>query len=408
MVSLPPDAGLLAIAVRGAGMTEALLSDCLTELGFGTIQFVDSLAELRQAITRKVPRLVFVPIPDASQRQALQQCGEALRRNPDVLAIGTAANAESSTVLAALRAGVLEFLQTPCEPDALRAAVRRVLAYRAPVTPSGEVYTVYSAKGGLGGSTLALSLAWALRHRGEAQHARPATVAFVDFTTTGAGARVMLDLEPVYDLGSVASRSGVIDGDFIRSCMLQHPSGVHILVAAEQLDAADPLDGETAGRVLELLREAYEFVVVDVDHHFADQTLTALDAADRVVLVSQLDVSALRSAQRTLGVFNRLGYAADKVVLTVNRRTDRDRIAITDAEHVLGRSVDVSLPNDYAACADAITFGRFLQQHAPDSPLVPAMRQMVEHLSGTNTSAEADEQPSRDQGSRLSRLFARH
>lgn len=408
MVSLPPSSGLLAVAVRGAGLSEAVLTDCLAEMGFGQVQLVDSLGELRQAIVRKVPRLVFMPIPAAAERQALLDCAEALRRNPDVLAIGTANNIESSTVLAALRAGVIEFLHTPADPVDLRNAVRRVLDHGAPVAPNGEVYAVYSAKGGMGGSTLALSLAWALRHRGEAQHARPASVAFVDFTTTGAGARVMLDLEPVYDLGSVASRSGVIDGDFIRSCMLQHPSGVHILVAAEELDAADPLDGETAGRVLELLRAQYEYVVVDVDHHFADQTLTALDAADRVVLVSQLDVSALRSAQRTLGVFNRLGYAADKVVVTVNRRTDRDRIAITDAEHVLGRQVDLSLPNDYAACADAITFGRFLQQHAPDSPLVPAMQKMVQYLTGTNASEAGDEPSPREPLSRLSRLFARH
>jgi pilus assembly protein CpaE len=408
MVSLPQETAQLAIAVRGAGLSEQLITDTMAEVGFREVQFVGSLGELKLAISRKSPRLVFVPVPhmargDGESVNALVELSETLRRYPGTLAIATAPEADARTVLAALRAGMLEFVETPSDATALLEAVRRVLTIGAPITPSGKIITIYSAKGGLGGTTLSLSLAWALRHR----EGTPASVAFVDFTTTGAGARVMLDLEPVYDLGSVVSRQGAIDRAFMRSCMLQHPSGVHVLVAAEELDATDPLDLETAGRVLELLREEYEYVVVDVDHHFADQTLAARDIADRVVLVSQLDVSALRSAQRTLGVFTRLGYAGEKVALVVNRRTDRDRISITDAERVLGRQVDLTLPNDYAACADAITFGRFVQQHAPESPFVPAVHAMAATLTG-GAAAVLPEDGDRRGTSRLARLFARH
>ena len=136
--------------------------------------------------------------------------------------------------------------------------------------------------------------------------------------------------------------------------------------------------------------------------HFSDPTLAALDSADRILLVTQLEVSALRSAQRSLGVFARLGYPADKVILVVNRRSDRDRISIADAERVLARPIEFRLPNDYAACSDAIMHGQFVQRQAPSSPMVSAVAAMAGLLTGSSNGSQAIAERSR-----LSRLFSR-
>jgi pilus assembly protein CpaE len=402
MVSLPQAAAPTILAARGGELSPALLDAALTALGLPDATWVDDLPALTNATASQTPSIVLVPVPVGGASPAFAAFAAELRRQPRVRAIGVASVKDGDTVLAAMRAGIHEFVVLPDEGDALREAIQRVLLLGGPAPSRGRVFTVYSAKGGLGGSTLSLSLAWTL-----AQRPGGSRVALVDFTTTGAGVRVMLDLTPVYDLGSIASRTTALDREFIRSCMVSHAAGVEVLAAAEELDATDPLNAETAGRVLEVLREEFDFVVVDVDHHFADQTIAALDLADRILLVSQLDVSALRSAQRTLGIFTRLGYPKEKVAVVVNRRSDRDRIALDDAEQVLGRAVDVSVPNDYASCADAITFGRFVQEHAPASPLVDGVAQMAATLTGEAPTAMRPVVPAPTSGSRLSRLFAR-
>ncbi|HMS02591.1 MAG TPA: AAA family ATPase [Gemmatimonadaceae bacterium] len=401
MVTRPdslPAGGVLA--VRDAALPPAQLDAALESLGLPAASWVPDLGSLVRAMATAAPSLVLAPAPDSGRGvEAFDAFADALQRLPRTRAIAFASTKDADAVLAAMRAGVHEFLVLPADEDALRRAIGRVQQAGAVDTSLGTVYSVYSAKGGLGCSTLSLSLAWALAHR------RPgARVALVDFTTTGAGVRVMLDLAPVYDLGSIASRTTALDRDFVRSCMVSHPAGVDVLVAAEELDATDPLDAATASRVLDILRQQFDHVVVDVDHHFAEQTIAALDLADRILLVTQLDISALRSAQRTLGVFTRLGYAREKVALVANRRTDRDRIALEDAERVLGRSIDVSVPNDYASCADAITFGRFVQAHAPTSPLVDGVAAMVATLTGE---APPPAVTAHAGGSRLARLFAR-
>ena len=217
--------------------------------------------------------------------------------------------------------------------------------------------------------------------------------------------RVMLNLNPSYDLGNISARKDRLDAEFLQSVMVRHSDGVAVLAAAEEVDAVEPLDAPTAGRLFEVVRHEYAYTVVDTDHHFADQTIAALDAADRIVLVTTLDVSALRSTQRTLGVFARLGYAAEKLVIVANRRSDRDRISLSDAEHVLGRPIAVRLPNDYASCADAITNGDFVQRFAPTSPLVAAVSTLATLLAGEKPGKNGSN--GREDRSRLSRLFSR-
>lgn len=399
MSTAPATAARTALLVQSAGITDAQLNPILESRGVAPAIVVQTLDELVVRMRQQPPTLVILPVTGAGDDLAFDEVAFELRRQPGCAAIGTAPVKDADLVLTALRAGVAEFLVTPTSDDDLRAAVQRLLMLSSNPTAQGQIYTLYSAKGGLGTSTIAASLAWELAHRNGKQG-----VALADLTTTGSGMRVMLNLNPLYDLGNIASQTDRIDRDFVRSVMVPDPDGVSILAAAEELDAADTLDITTAGRLFDVLRREYPYTVVDTDHHFAEPTIAALDAADRIVLVTQLDVSALRSTQRSLGVLGRLGYPAEKIVVLINRRSDRDRILLEDAEQVLRRPVNVTLPNDYLACADAITTGTFVQRHAPTSPLVPAMTAMANVLTGIEITAAVPPVP-RAESSKLLRLL---
>jgi pilus assembly protein CpaE len=385
----------IAIAVQGASGPESLLNSALQPLGFAPVHMVASLTDALAQLRVRTPTMLLVPV-DVPPGELAQLSAE-LRRHPQMATIGTAPVKDADVVLAAMRAGISEFLLAPTDLTELRAAAQRLLQAAAGATAShGAVYTVYSAKGGLGTSTLATSLAWSLARQDPGQR-----VVLVDFTTTGTGIRVMLNANPVYDLGTVAARSAHIDADLLRSVVWDTGEQVGVLAAPDELDAGEPLDLAGATRLLELLRREYAYVVVDTDHHFADPTLAALDLADTVLLVTQPDISALRSTQRSMGVFLRLGYAVEKVQVVMNRVTPHDRISAADAQTVLGRPVDHRLPNDYVSCQDALTVGRFVPQKGRETPLTTAFARMAAAVSGR------PEQPAPQAGSRLSRLFSR-
>ncbi len=327
---------------------------------------------------------------------------EAAREGP----AATAPAAVPDGVLAALRRDIPPALAATLTEAQLAQAVRQLLHGGAPT--GGQCVVVYAAKGGVGSSTVALALAWALAHadgtRGPDGAEGPA-VALADFTTVGAGLRGVLEVAPPYDLGDVTARADRVDGAYLQSVLYPHPDGVALLAAAAAPAEAPPLGAAAAARVLRLLCETHAHVVVDTDHHLADATLAALDAADRIVLVTQLDVPALRGTQQALALFARLGYPDGKVLLVANRVGSRARVTPADAERALGRRLDALLPNDWEHCAAALATGQFLQRGGRHHPLAAALAQRAAAVAhreagGPSPAAAAPR-------SRLARLLAR-
>lgn len=306
----------------------------------------------------------------------------------------------AEALLAALRRGIPPEVAAGISEARLAEAVRHLVDAPAPAV--GQCVAVHAAKGGVGTSTVALALAWELAHRARGAPADGAcAVACADFTTAGAGVRGLLEMAPAYDLGDVAARADRVDGAYLRSVLLAHPDGVALLPAAATPAEAAPLSTAAAARVLRLLREAHPHVVVDTDHHLSDATLAALDAADRILLVTQLDVPTLRGTQQALALFARLGYPEGKVLLVGNRVGSRARLTQGDAERVLGRRLAFTLPNDFDRCAGAVVTGQFLQRGGRHHPLAAAIAQLAAAL-GADPAAAAP--PTR---SRLARLLAR-
>jgi pilus assembly protein CpaE len=110
-------------------------------------------------------------------------------------------------------------------------------------------------------------------------------------------------------------------------------------------------------RILGLLRSAYSFSVLDLEHTVSPRTIAALDGADRIVVAFQVSVAGLRKVKRALALFDKLEFSADKVILVANRVGSSDVMTWPDVTKSLGRPVDVRIPNAYQVVADAQTRG---------------------------------------------------
>jgi Flp pilus assembly CpaE family ATPase len=101
-------------------------------------------------------------------------------------------------------------------------------------------------------------------------------------------------------------------------------------------------------------------------------------------------------------MFGRLGYPDVKVLVVLNRRSDRDRIVLADAEAVLHRPVNFTLPNDYENCVEAMTLGQFVQRYAPSGGVSTGVRHLA---SGLTAGVTGGAPPAPAGGSRLARLL---
>jgi pilus assembly protein CpaE len=299
-----------------------------------------------------------------------------------------------------MRAGIHEFLVFPPSVEELTTAVDRLLRRTRPEASSKLSVGVYSAKGGMGTTSIAANLAFALAasHPGE-------PVALADYVVSGGDVAVMLNLRPSYDVGDVALKLAQLDASVLESVLLRVPQGVSVLAASEQPETLDSVDGLAATRILEELRSHFAFTVVDCEHHPTDRMIATLDAVDRIIIVTQLHVSAIRSAQRTLGLFQRLGYDEDKILVVANRAQPSDLITPADAAKALERELFFRLPNDYRASEAALTRGLPVVANDPTTALARAYVALAAKLVGGDAAIAALPDARSNQSGRIGRLL---
>jgi pilus assembly protein CpaE len=390
---------LTALIAANAAGPQDVVSGVLARFGFGRATNVTSRGDALARMREEHFDLVFLPLQEVQPVELLSLERE-IRKSARSAVIGTAPSADSDIIVRAMRAGVHEFLVYPPSADDLAGAVERLMRRTRAESSEGELIAVYTAKGGLGCTSVAVNLAHAFTAtRSESR------VALADLVVTGGDVRVFLNLRSSYDLGHLVDKGEKVDAELLTSLM-SACHGIWVLPTGENPELDDIFDAQAIAAILNHLRGHFGITVVDCEHHLSERTLTALDAANRILIVTQLDVPSLRSTQRTLAVCRRLGYDDSKLNVVVNRYQSSDVLPLKDAEDLLQCSIMWKLPNDYKLSAAALTKGVPVAVEEPGSKLARSYAELAKKLTGVST-ARPGTRPGADAtaGARLRKLL---
>lgn len=289
---------------------------------------------------------------------------------------------ESELILHAMRLGAREYVAETGDAEAqLQRAVERLVLEARPVAPRstthGPVIVLLGSKGGVGATFVACQLAGALA-RGRS------AVALVDLNLRLGDVALYLDLQPRYTLANLAADRNAIDSSYLRTLLTQHSSGVSVIAAPSRPEEADLVDGENVERALSVLRQEFDWVIVDASTFFDEPTLRALDFADQILLITSPDVPTLAHTREHLDLLERLGHPPGKIRVVVNREGRTAPVRGGDVGSFLKRKLDLRLPSDLSATVTCVNEGRSLSSVAPRSPLSKAVDDLARLLHEWN------------------------
>lgn len=308
--------------------------------------------------------LFDIEILDAVIADVYQKLQQAL---PAADIIGTSWQWDEASVRMSMLAGAKGHLLKPVTEDELRQAVEQInkeWSRETDMAAAGKIITLFSTKGGIGKTSLAVNLAVALAATTGSR------VGLVDANLQFGDVAMFLNVGPKATLFEVARDIKHLDGRIIPSYITSYNDKVKIICAPVKPEQADLIKAVDFPPLLAIMRRIFRYVVIDTAPGFSEINLTLLEEADQVLAVSALNhLPAVNNVKRSLDTFASLGYPQDKVKVVFTRVKARDLADKDNLQQELPYPVVALLPNDFNRVVAAVNSGVPFVTSQSEAPL---------------------------------------
>ena len=347
-----------------SGLNTRLLAEC------------ESPERLMADLSLLRPSAIIVVLSQGGAEKEFTLIKNVIASHPETAVITASTDTSSSLILRSMRSGAHEFLPLPVDTNEFRTVVDRLRELRlrddATSRKHGRVVAVFSGKGGSGVSFVATNLAAAMN----------GSTLLADLNLQAGDAASFLGIDPKYSVVDFVHNRARLDDSLINSFLMTHTSRMSLLAAPPEAHEAEDVKPQDVTEILHLLRQRFDYMVLDLPHTFDATTVAALDLADDILIVLTLDIPGIRSANRAIKVFNRLSYPKTKVHVVVNRWSKNIDVQLEKVEAHLDERILGLIPNDYRKVIESINLGQPLVESEPASKITLEIKRIAAMVSG--------------------------
>lgn len=353
-----------------------IINSYLTEFGFGdnVLLFDDYKAGMEEV--KKLNCDVIVIMDISEKGKEVQEAAENFKLCTSKIII-TSTNYSTNTIIKALRMGAKEFLPKPVlKDDLLRVVTRLSNLNGADAGSESKIITVYSNKGGIGKTTIAINLA------SELAKVTKDKVALVDLNLQLGDVSTFLNLNPAFDVNYVIHK--LVDKDeatLLKAFEKYKNTSMYVLADPSYIEQSESITPQQITSLFNALKKVFPYVVVDMSSNIDPNSLKILDSSDWILFTTIVNIPAIRNCQRCLNLFRSRRYPKDKVKVIINRYMENDEIKIEDIENTLGEKVYWKIPNNYFTIMEAINKGVSIAEINPDSNIGNNFRDFASKVS---------------------------
>ena len=313
--------------------------------------------------------------PDVPLDQACDLAESTRLDRPELGVILLRPRLDVTALAQALRSGIREVVPAD-DHGALSDALRRSRALTARLSghlagtasqSEGNVITVFSAKGGVGKTTIATNLAVYLASRGH-------RTLLIDLDLSFGDVGISLQLLPTTSVMDAVAMTGHMDQAGVAALITKHDqTGLDVICAPPDPGDADRIPATVVQELIRVARLDYEFIVIDTPPSFTEHVLTACDVANALVLIATLDIPAVKNLRIALDTLDALGNPKDSRIILLNRADTKVGLDAQDVQEAIKSPIAVSVPSSLAV-PSSINRGIPIVLADPSHPVSTALK----------------------------------
>jgi pilus assembly protein CpaE len=364
------------------------------------VLIVDDIAETRETVRRLLQFDTTIEVVGGAQSglEAIAQCDqlkpdvvlmdinmpdmngieatEAIRKKtPYTQIIILSVQDDPGYYRKAMLAGARDFISKPPMIDELTAAIHRAgvmaqeeknkavqaytagagrtgpLAFNNMSMQLGKIIVIYSPKGGTGCTTISTNLASALQGEGS-------NVVLVDASLLYGDVAVFLNEQPKSSIIDLAIRVDDLDPETVSASLVQPKAvGFKILAPPPSPDLVDRVTGDQFVKLLTLMRQSFQFIIIDTSSYLSDVVQSALSTSDVIVLISTPEIPSIKNCSQFLSLADMSGIERDRIVFVLNRYDRNTSIDPAKVGNRLNQAINLTVPLDEAYIVRSINKG---------------------------------------------------
>ncbi len=356
------------------------------ELFDGRLPVARSLEEASSTIESGGVRMVLLG-PSFRDDASMEMIRALHNQDPGVILLLVAEEVTADLLRKGMRAGVSDVIEAPLDETTIEAAVeqfahdalkRKPSAPSAEAKPSseqGRIVTVMSAKGGSGKTVLATNVALLLNRLADTK------VVLVDADLQFGDVCLVLQLEPRFTMVNAAHELHHLDGELLDSLLTEHPSGLKVLAAPLEPAFADDITTAGLMQMLDVLRENYDYVVVDTASMLDELILSLIEKSDDILMLVDMDLPSVKNAKLALETLRLLKFSTSNVKMVMNRSNSKAKLDNKEIEGALKMPISAMIPSD-AMVAASVNEGRPVVENDPKSKVAKGFEAAAGLIAG--------------------------
>ncbi len=321
--------------------------------------------------------VVFIDISDYPEK-SLNLIKSIKERRKDIVLVALSNRASTDVIIKAMRAGAKEFVTKPVIKTEFFDVIEALKAdlQNTDTKESCKIISTFSNKGGIGKTSIAVNLAVELAQLTKEK------VALIDLNLQLGDVATFLDMTPPFAMDYIADNIHSLDESELLNTMSKYKNtSLYVIADPLNIDKSKEITAEQIKNILSALKKTFSYIVIDIGTNIDSKTITALDMSDLILLIAIVNLPAIRSMQRCMELFEKLGYEKDKIKLVLNRYIENEDIKATDIEEVVKQKVYWKIPNNYLTMMSAINKGVPVNEINPEANIAQNYMEFASKLS---------------------------
>lgn len=346
-------------------ITVSIVENYLREVNYDfSLEKCSTLSEAKEKIDENALNLFIV---DASEN--VKQIGTEIDNLEDTFKnckfIITAYDFKTDNIVRFLRKSKKDFITKPIIKTRFLEIVNEIvekMTSEQDFSGQGKVISVFSNKGGLGKTTVAVNLGYELARRD-----RRSKVATVDMNLFLGDVTTFLDITPPYDLSFLIEKLDVTK-DVVDLTTQYSDSNYYVIADSPYRDYSRNITKEDVVKMLNVLRKKFKYIIIDNSSAITGKTKYILDLSDMILLITESNLPTLNNCKRCLDFFEHIGLQK-KTQIVLNRYSSFDECKKQDVADILQKDIFAVIPNDWQTSSSAINKGITIGETNPFSDI---------------------------------------